>query len=53
MPLNVLVVDRSPPVSLTRGNSLIGRHVFGRLAGRYPAHVPQPLPIRLASRRTG
>jgi glycosyltransferase involved in cell wall biosynthesis len=52
MPLNVLVVDRSPPVSLTRGNSLIGRHVFGRLAGRYRLTFLSPAdPARLAEDR--
>jgi glycosyltransferase involved in cell wall biosynthesis len=52
MPLNVLVVDRSPPVSLTRGNSLIGRHVFGRLAGRYHLTFLSPSdPARLAEDR--
>jgi glycosyltransferase involved in cell wall biosynthesis len=29
--LNVLVVDRAPPVGVTQGNALIGHHVFGGL----------------------
>lgn len=34
MSLNVLVVDRSPPIGLTQGNALIGQHIFPRLASR-------------------
>jgi glycosyltransferase involved in cell wall biosynthesis len=32
MPLKVLVIDRSPPISLRQGNALIGMEVFSRLA---------------------
>ena len=31
MPLNVLVIDRSPPVDRLQGNSLIGAEIFARL----------------------
>jgi len=52
MSLSVLVVDRSPPFSLTRGNSLIGRHVFGRLTGRYRLTFLSPAEsVRLAEDR--
>ncbi len=33
--LNVLVVDRSVPVSMTQGNELIARHLFRRLRQRH------------------
>ena len=32
MPLKVLVIDRSPPISLRQGNALIGMEVLSRLA---------------------
>ena len=43
MSLNVLVVDRTPPSSLTQGGSLIGRHVFGRLSRRHRLTLLSPV----------
>ena len=43
MPLNVLVVDRTPPSSLTQGGSLIGRHVFARLSRRHRLTLLSPI----------
>ncbi|HEX5014975.1 MAG TPA: glycosyltransferase [Candidatus Limnocylindrales bacterium] len=41
--MRILVVDREPPLSLTQGNSLIGRHLFERLAARHQLAIVCPV----------
>jgi polysaccharide biosynthesis protein PslH len=41
--LSVLVIDRSPPVSMTQGNDLIARHLFPRL--RRDHHLALVAPV--------
>ena len=42
MALNVLVIDRSPPVTPTQGNELIARNVFPLLRGRHRLTLVAP-----------
>ncbi|MEA2651360.1 MAG: hypothetical protein QOI85_1081 [Chloroflexota bacterium] len=45
MPLRVLVIDRSPPISLRQGNALIGVEVLSRLAAHHDLTLVAPATV--------